>query len=222
VKTLSEPSSIRTGMAASRHSFGWARIRLASLLTLMYLYACSSWRIALATAAFPPVNGYPGLDDESILKVFSEIQQVVRAVRELRLACNVSPKETLTATVVLPEAECKAFEAHTHIVLQMANVKDLVVDPEAKRPPNAGSVAMGSLRVFVHDISDDAAERARTAKALKALEKQIAGKEAKVGNESFIANAKPEIVEAERRRLAELVTQRDGLQRHLAELGGEE
>jgi len=175
----------------------------------------------LATATFPPVNGYPGLDDESILKVFSEIQQVVRAVRELRSGCDVSPKETVTATVVLPQAECKAFETHAHVVLQMANVKDLVVDPEAKRPPNAGSVTMGSLRVFVHDISDDEAERARTGKALKALEKQIAGKEAKVGNEKFIANAKPEIVEAERRRLAELVTQRDGLQTHLAELGGE-
>ena len=172
----------------------------------------------LATAMFPPVDGYPGLEDEGILDVFAEIQQVVKAVRELRSQCGVSPKEAVKATVVLPQAECAAFQAHVHIVLRMANVSELSVDPHAKRPPNAGSVTMGSLRVFVHDISDDEAERARTSKALEALEKRIAGKSAKLANEKFVSGAKPQVVEAERSRLAELITQREGLEAHLASL----
>ena len=174
----------------------------------------------LATAKFPPVEGYPALEDDGIVKVFAEIQRVVRAVRELRAKCNVSPKEMVKATVVLPEAECAAFNAHAHIVLRMAVLSDLKVDPHAKRPANAGSVTMGSMRVFVHDVSDDEAERARTTRAIQALEKQIAGKEAKLANEQFVANARPEVVEAERARLDQLIAQRQSLQDHLAALDG--
>ena len=65
---------------------------------------------------------------------------------------------------------------------------------------------------------DDEAERARTTKGLAGVEKQIAGKQAKLGNEKFLANAKPQIVEAERERLSELLSQQAALQAHLAEL----
>ncbi len=173
----------------------------------------------LVLAPFPPLEGYPKLEDEPTAKVFAEIQEVVRAVRELRAQCDVSPRQKVTATVVLPEADKAAFEANAHIVLSMANVETLSVEPGAERPPNAGSITRGSLRVFVHDISDDQAERARTTKALAAIEKQIAGKESKLANERFIANAKPEVVEAERGRLTELIEERTSLEAHRAELG---
>jgi valyl-tRNA synthetase len=172
----------------------------------------------LAVAEFPPVEGYPALEDDAILKVFAEIQDVVRAVRDLRAGCGVSPKDTVKATVVLPEDECEAFKRQAHIVLRMANVRDLTVDPNARRPANAGSITKGSLRVFVHDISDDEAERARTNKSLEAIEKQIAGKEKKLANEKFVTHARPEIVDAERRRLTDLIAQRNGLQGHLRSL----
>ena len=61
-------------------------------------------------------------------------------------------------------------------------------------------------------------ERKRTTKALADLDKQIAGKRSKLGNEKFVANAKPEIVEAERKRLAELEVRQASLTAHLSEL----
>jgi len=172
----------------------------------------------LATARFPPEDGYPSLDDENIRRVFAEIQDVVRAVRDLRAQCDVSPKQDVVATVVLPEAECEAFEHHAHVVLRMANVSELTVDAHATRPANAGSVSIGSLRVFVHGISDDAAERQRANKALAQLDRQIAGKASKLSNEQFLANAKLEVVDSERKRLAELQNQRSKIKAHLAEL----
>jgi valyl-tRNA synthetase len=102
----------------------------------------------------------------------------------------------------------------------MAGIGALNVTTRAQRPANAGSVTVKGLRIYVHDVSDDAAERVRATKALEGVLKQIAGKEAKLGNAQFITNANPEIVAAERERLAELVGQRAVLQEHLAELGG--
>ncbi len=54
----------------------------------------------LITAAFPPEDGYPALDDDTILNVFAEIQDVVRAIRDLRANCSVSPRDAVKATVV--------------------------------------------------------------------------------------------------------------------------
>jgi len=174
----------------------------------------------LVHAEFPHEYGYSQLDDDGMVQLFEEIQQVVRAVRDLRSQCDVSPKEAVTATVVLPSTQCEQFEKQSHIVQQMANVKSLTIKSDAKRPVNAGSITVGSLRVYVHDISDDEAEKSRTNKALQHLEKQISGKQAKLNNEKFVANAKPEVVEAERNRLEELLAQHSSLLLHIQELGG--
>jgi valyl-tRNA synthetase len=50
------------------------------------------------------------------------------------------------------------------------------------------------------------AERARLAKQIEKLEKELAGINAKLNNQNFLNNAKAEVVENERQRLAETGT----------------
>ncbi|MCH8967203.1 MAG: class I tRNA ligase family protein [Planctomycetes bacterium] len=172
----------------------------------------------LCLASFPPVEGYAAFDDDAILATFAGLQSATRGVRDLRTACNVPPRNRVMVTVVVPEAHREAFATHAHILEHMAGIGGLKIVTQGKRPRNAGSVTKGTLRIFVHDISDDQAERIRTKKSLDAAQKQIAGKEAKLQNERFLANAKPEFVDAERTRLAELTAERASLREHLAEL----
>jgi len=173
----------------------------------------------LVLAPFPPVEGYPNLDNDAIVTTFAELQDATRGVRDLRAKCDVSPKERVTVTVVVPDDHAAAFKAQSHVVRHMAGIAKLHVSSDAKRPANAGSITIGDLRIYVHDISDDAAERERATKSLADLERQIKGKESKLGNEKFVANAKPEVVQAERERLKALVTQRIALEAQLVELG---
>ena len=121
-------------------------------------------------------------------------------------------------TVVVPDDHVSAFQAQSHIVRHMAGIGELHVSSGAKRPANAGSITIKNLRIYVHDISDDEAERKRATKALADVDKQIKGKESKLSNEKFVANAKPEVVGAERERLEGLLTQKTALESQLAEL----
>jgi len=139
-------------------------------------------------------------------------------VRDLRTQCKVAPKDRVTVTIALPVDDVSTFESHAHIVKHMAGIGSLSIDPKAKRPPNAASVNIHGLRIYVHDVSDDEAERKRTTKTLENLEKQIKGKQSKLGNEKFVANAPPEVIATERERLSELLTQQQSLQKHMAEL----
>ena len=176
---------------------------------------------ALITAEFPPAEGWPALDNDEILGVFEALQAATAGVRNLRSQCGVSPKERVTVTIKCPAAEIDALRAQAGIVKHLAGVENLTIASDATRPKNAASTLVGSLQIMVHDISDDDAERARYQKDLAGLQKQIAGKEAKLGNEKFVARADPEVVEAERGRLEELKSRRKTVQDALALLGQE-
>jgi len=125
----------------------------------------------------------------------------------------------VTVTIVVPPDTIESFKAHAHIVRHMAGIGELRVVDRGSRPANSASINIRHLRVFVHDVTDDAAERTRAKKELENVEKQIAGKEGKLRNRQFVTNARPEVVKAESDRLGELMAQRETLRNHLQELG---
>ncbi|MDZ7602187.1 MAG: hypothetical protein U1A06_12525, partial [Hoeflea sp.] len=61
------------------------------------------------------------------------------------------------------------------------------------------------------DLIDLAAEKVRLEKALSKASEEAARIEGKLANEKFVANAKPDVVAAEREKLAELQGQMDKL-----------
>jgi len=172
----------------------------------------------LVLAPFPPEDGYTSLDDDAMVATFGGLQDITRGVRELRNAANLPPRDMVNVTLAVPAQHAEAIDRQSHVVRHMARIDKLMIDPNAARPKNSGSVNIHGLQIYVHDISDDAAERTRTKKTLEQLEKQIAGKQSKLGNEKFLANAKPDIIEAERKRLEEQLLQQQALQAHLSEL----
>lgn len=174
----------------------------------------------LIVAVFPPLEGYPTLNDDAIIATFADLQDATRGVRELRSQCDVSPKDRPSVTVIVSADNVQRFEKHAHILKHMAGIGKLTVATNARRPKNAGSATIKDLHIYVHDISDDDAERKRAQKNLQGIEKQIKGKQSKLSNEKFVANAKPEVVELERTRLAELTAERDSLTARLEELAG--
>ena len=66
---------------------------------------------------------------------------------------------------------------------------------------------------------DAGAEKARMAKEIAALEKHIAGTEARLANEAFVGKAPPAVLEGARRQLAEQQAKRAELERLLKSLG---
>jgi len=74
----------------------------------------------------------------------------------------------------------------------------------------------------VAGVIDVDAEQARLDKALGKLEKEIAGVEAKLANEKFLANAPEAVVEEQRERRAAAEAEREKLEAakaRLAEMG---
>ncbi len=173
----------------------------------------------LMTALYPPESGYPVFDDAHVLEMFGDIQSAVRGVRDLRNKCNVPVKDKVRVTIKAARDHLDMLADQQHIIAEMAGVGEMSLVTEADRPQNAGTTVVGPLQIFVHDISDDEKERTRLMKELESVEKRLKGCESKLANEKFTANAKPEVVAAERERLEELRKSHAAVVESLKDLG---
>jgi valyl-tRNA synthetase len=184
---------------------------------------------------FRPWHGVPTLlaksswgdesfEDAAAGRTIAAVQETVRAVRNLRAESRVPEKEKVDVLVVpKPGADelAAAVRAQAPQILRLCQASSIRVERAAPPKDNASAVIpLGDVFVDLSGKIDVAAERARLAKELEKAEKSLAATRSKLANESFTSRAKPEVVEQERRRLAESEEQVGRLAKLLASLGG--
>ena len=90
----------------------------------------------------------------------------------------------------------------------------------AEKPHAAAMEVIETMQVYVplEGVIDLEQERQRISKQIVEKEKFAAGSRNKLGNESFVGRAKPEVVAAERERLARLEEELSVLRGNLKDL----
>jgi len=172
----------------------------------------------IIAAPWPGVH--EGLDDAELRRTFADLQDVTRAVREIRAARGLRPRSPLTVTLKPPADRAEAIQQQTHVITTLAGVEKLRLDTEATRMPGAASRVVGKMQVFVHDVIDDAAERARLEKDLARVDKEIGACEKKLGNEHFVSKAPGAVVAEQKQRLADYQASREAILSNMKELEG--
>ncbi len=168
------------------------------------------------TAAWPrPVEA---LEDAEATRVFGDLQDLTRAVREVRSSLRISPRQPLDVVVKVADAARAAdLEANRSIVEHLARVS-VRTDAQATRTPGSAARVVGDLEFFVQDVIDDAAERQRLEGQKKKLLKEIGGLEKKLANPKFVERAPAAVVAEQRGRLEAAQASLAALERSLAEL----
>ncbi|HOL26776.1 MAG TPA: valine--tRNA ligase [Phycisphaerae bacterium] len=172
----------------------------------------------LIVSAYPPVEGWPALNDPAVDAVFDDLQTATRAVREIRSTQNVPPKNPVNVIIKVPADRVESLRREAHVIKRMAHVGELTIDPQATRPKNAATLVFGDMQIFVLDVIDSAAERKRLESELANIDKQVTAINGKLSNEGFVSRAPANIVQAERDKLANLQARREVVLKTLAEL----
>jgi valyl-tRNA synthetase len=147
--------------------------------------------------------------DETIEQQFAQFQAVMGAVREVRQAQNIPPKEPVRFTVRCDAATAKLLEPMKPYFDSMARATAIEFGPAAKPPERSASKSLTGMEVHV-DISaffDVDAERTRLEKERDQLAKFAKSLEGKLANANFVSRAPAEVVQAERDKLAEVGSQ---------------
>jgi valyl-tRNA synthetase len=129
------------------------------------------------------------------------VQQVIAQVRNIRNSNQLSPKEALPLAVKTNSAiNYKAYEG---VIKQLGNISELSKVDDAVN--GANSFIAGTDEFFVKlDIEIDvAAETERLEKERDYLSGFLKSVNAKLNNERFMANAKPEIIDNELKKKAD-------------------
>jgi len=144
--------------------------------------------------------------DEPAESEMNLLMEVVRGIRNVRTEYNVDPAKRISA-LMMPGSLGATFDRYRYIFARLCNVAEMeMMVAGAEAPADAASVVVGEVTAYLPlaGLVDQQAERERLTKELEKLEQQIGRSLGMLGNEQFISRAKPEVVERERAKLAEL------------------
>jgi valyl-tRNA synthetase len=146
----------------------------------------------------------------------SYVTESITQIRNLRNAKGMSPKETLD--IWIKTQEQVRYEGYLSLITKLANIqfKGFVLAQEEATmmlPCHTDEVY-----VKLNLVIDAAAEKEKIAKEIEYLEGFMQSVDAKLSNEKFVANAKPELVEKERQKRSDAAQKLAALQASLNSL----
>ncbi|MDR1335510.1 MAG: class I tRNA ligase family protein, partial [Tannerella sp.] len=152
---------------------------------------------------------------EACLQAFERVKEVTGAVRTLRLQKNLPNREALVLEVAGSSHDSRWDAA----IMKMACLEE--IRPVAEKSAGAVSFLAGTTEYAVPlgNRTDAAEEQARTETELRYLKGFLASVMKKLGNEKFVANARPEVVENERKKQADAESKIRTLEEGLKQLG---
>jgi valyl-tRNA synthetase len=161
--------------------------------------------VSISLASYPLVTGSPAQDER--VRLFSLLQQIVKAARELRADHKLEPKTIVDSTVYLrdalfDEADLAAAGALAKIRIEQRSgtISDhtglIRSTPEFDLQLHASGAA-------TQNGAASAESRARILREIAALEKAIGNSERQLGDATFLSKAPEKIVASMRAKLAE-------------------
>lgn len=166
------------------------------------LWAHTASRETLLCHAEWPV---PTFADNTAADEINWLIELVTGIRSVRSEMNVPAGATAPLILVdaSPTTRARA-ERHDAAIKRLARVEVISFADEA--PKGVVQIVLGEAVACLPlgSLVDVAAEKSRLEKAKTKVESDITRTAAKLGNEKFVANADPDVVEAEREKLAEL------------------
>jgi valyl-tRNA synthetase len=149
--------------------------------------------------------------------------EVVTRVRALRAELNLPPKAGIALTLLAADVGLAQFLADQEPLLAFLCRADAVATATPREGARRDLVAGVEIGVLASAASRSpeglgAVERERLAKERERLDGEIARAEERLGNETFVSKAPAQVVEGNRRKLAELKERREHLVASLATL----
>ncbi len=171
---------------------------------------------ALIIAAFPqPDSRYL---NEGATVIMDQVRDLIVKLRNTRVTYNVDPAKRIQA---IAEGEsAPRIAALAPIFSRLCNIESISI-LNGDSTAQAAAVVSGDATLYLPlaGMVDLSAERERLSKELGTISAQIDKTEKNLSNEQFVSRAKPEVVEKERAKLADLKQAQQSVRERLAALG---
>lgn len=155
--------------------------------------------------------------DRGVLQQGELLKEIISGIRDARVKNNIKPKDVITLYVQTPDE--KTISAIEPILARQLNAQAIHPVSEAKQ--NMIAVVVSTSRFFIEtgNVLDTGSQKDQLLKELDYQKGFLSSVEKKLTNERFVQNAKPEVVELERKKKADAEQKIKALEESLASLG---
>ncbi len=160
------------------------------------------------------VSAYPKRNTEHLSLDFEIPVTLVGEIRNIRAQKQLSPKETLKIQIINPVKELEEF---SEMIAKLGNV-EITKSVEGNQIISL-PIKTSEVLVELNIELDKEEERKRIQTEIDYNRGFLKSVSAKLGNERFVQNAKPEIVERERQKLTDAESKLSALEESLKALG---
>ena len=162
----------------------------------------------------------PTEEEKALIVKVEEMKQVVSGIRAIRQSKNISPREPLALQVVGAAKEgVTSIPALAAIIGKLAGLSQIDNVSEKGEGTQAFLVGTDEYAVPLGNLIDADAERVKAETEIKRLQGFMAGIEKKLSNERFVQNAPAQVVELERKKLADAHSKIAALEATIKALG---
>ncbi|HPN18273.1 MAG TPA: valine--tRNA ligase [Chitinophagales bacterium] len=166
----------------------------------------------IIVAAYPIVGNY----DLKIIQEGEKLKEIISSIRDVRNKNGLSPKIKLT--VHIQATDKNLYNKFGTLIEKIANIYPILFTNS--EVANAVSQLIQTDKIFIETgvQIDTESEKKKIQEEIEYYKGFIASVEKKLGNEKFVANAKPEIIENERKKMADGQSKLQSLQESLSKL----
>ncbi|SHI93353.1 valyl-tRNA synthetase [Cruoricaptor ignavus] len=145
---------------------------------------------ALIIAQQKPAGNF----NEELISKFETTKEIISGVRNYRQSKGISPRESVEFYTG------SSNFVNEDLIKKLANVSEIYFSEKTEKPSFSFLVGASEISIPLSENLDLQAEKEKTEEELIYLKGFLASVEKKLSNEKFVANAKPEIVENERKK----------------------
>jgi valyl-tRNA synthetase len=156
--------------------------------------------------------------DTRLLAGIENVKQVITQIRNIRNTKQISPKETLE--LLVKYSSTINYKKYEPVILKLGNISTLDFVNDKIAGAASFMVHTDEFYIPLNETLDAAAEAEKLNKEKEYLEGFLKSVNAKLNNERFMANAKPEIIEVELRKKADAIAKLKVLEENLSSLAG--
>lgn len=132
--------------------------------------------------------------NEDKIKDFDYAKEVISGVRNYRQSKGISPRETVEVFTNVSEL------ANAEVIQKLANISEINFNQKTDKPSFTFLVGANEFSIPLSENLDLVEEKEKTEEEIKYLKGFLISVDKKLSNEKFVANAKPEVVENERKK----------------------
>jgi valyl-tRNA synthetase len=170
---------------------------------------------SIMLAAYPKADPLK-FNEASEAKV-QQLKDIAYACRNLRGEMGISPAQKVP---LIASGDTEVLQRCARYLKALAKLSEVQIVEQMPEDANAPIAVVGEIRLMLKIEIDVAAETERLAKEIARLEGEIVKATAKLANESFVARAPAQVVEQEKKRLADFSATVEKLKPQLARLKG--